>query len=354
MGHQTVQHVPRTYKYAEAKARHDEIKPIRNLAPERRPLGQRRDHHTYWVRMDGDTVQYMVYKTPVVSFMSDGAIEIRNGNYSSVTTHGFIMQVLGYANIRANSYGDKTKLEVGKDVLLLGSADVARLVWGEDGKLRFDQEVPDQYQYAMNRKAANNVKARYKEFADYFYGFLNLRTVKESYTHHTYTYGGAKTPHTLERETITVPITELVEVLGTTDTFQSGSRLPHGEMVASNVQHWGQPASSTRYTYAAVRRSRQIQEKWLLELVSSDQPEETKHLNFYKAALALTTAGRHIYANDNKTPTMLVHPETTRQFFKFGLMMAHAKEVLTLTKLPPGRVPHKKYMGWVIEEGEEK
>ena len=172
----TVNHVPRTYTCAEALKKFTDTKPIKNLSPERRPLGQRRNHQQYWVRMDGDVVQYMLYRTPVVSFLKNGGIEIRTDGYNSVTTHSFIMQVLGYANVRANGYMNWTKLEVGGDVLIIGNGDVARLVWGEDKQLHFTQEVPAQYQYSMNRKAANSVRRKYKEFADYLEAFLNLRT----------------------------------------------------------------------------------------------------------------------------------------------------------------------------------
>lgn len=342
---QTVKHVPRTYNYAEARARHDQITPIRNRVPELRPLGQRRDHQ-YWVRMDGDDVQYMLYRTPVVSFLSDGVIEIRNDGYNSVTTHAFIVQVLGYANVQASGYLNKTKLEVDGEVLVIGDGGVARLAWGEDGKLRFAQEVPDQYQYVMNRKAANNVRRRYKEFADYLEGFISLRATTETQPLNLLRQGRVHQTQ-VERENIVIPVAELVEALGAT-------RVPAGhDLIASNLTYWGMVASNGKHQYTTVVRDRPKQERQLLASITSDQPEETKHLNFYKAALALATVGRNFVATDKQELSMNVNPQALRDFFKEGLMVAHAKEVLTLTKLPRGRVPHKKYTGWVIE-GETK
>lgn len=349
MGHQTVRHVPRTLNYKEALYRFESIKPIRNLVPERKPLGQRRDHHTYWVRKNPQTnaVEYMLYRTPVITFNPDDSIEIRSDGYSTVSTHGFIMHVLGYANIRANGYTNKTKLEVGSEVLIIGSGDVARLVWGENKQLRFAQEVPDQYQYNMDRAAANNVRRKYKEFADYLEGFMNLRTTMEVFEYVGWR-AGQRVVDRKERAVIEIPIFELVEALGV-DKSQNGT-----QTVASGVMHWATPATQGHYKYKEITAHRVGQEQKILSLIASDQPEEIKHQNFYKAALAFATVGRNIFANPGagQRTAMSVKPEDMREFFKSGLIMAHAREVLTLTKLPRGRVPSRKYRGWVIDESD--
>ena len=95
MGYQTVMNVPRVLTYALAKNLFDSIKPIRGRSPEIRPLGSRRDADTYWVRMDGEDVQFVLYKTPVITYRPNGDVVLSNGGYSTVSTHQFFDRVLG-------------------------------------------------------------------------------------------------------------------------------------------------------------------------------------------------------------------------------------------------------------------
>ena len=95
MGYQTVCNVSRVSTYAQAKKMHDDTKPIRGRAVEKRPLGQRRDADNYWVRMDGENVEFMVYGTACITWRPDGTVLLYVGSWSSQTTHQFFEQVLG-------------------------------------------------------------------------------------------------------------------------------------------------------------------------------------------------------------------------------------------------------------------
>jgi len=74
MGYATVQRVPRVHDYAQALRIHDNTKPLRGRSPEIKPLGARRDADTYHVRMNGEAVELVLYRTPVITFMPDDAV----------------------------------------------------------------------------------------------------------------------------------------------------------------------------------------------------------------------------------------------------------------------------------------
>ncbi len=95
MGYATVKRVPRVFDRRHAKQVHDNAVPIRGRAFEVRPLGNRKDVDIYSVRMDGDDVEFVLYKTPVITYKPDGEIVLRTAGWASVSSHQFIQQVLG-------------------------------------------------------------------------------------------------------------------------------------------------------------------------------------------------------------------------------------------------------------------
>lgn len=341
---QTIYNVPRRItRHAEAKKLHDTIVPIRNHVPEHRPLGARRDHDKYRVQMrDDGAVEFVLYRTPVITYLPDDTIEIRNGGYASPSTHEFFSWVLG---MEANGFMGKTKLGLGGDVYMLGHDEVLPLVRDEQGKLVFGRKQ-EQIGYRMNRKAANKVRARYKEFAEYLAGFASLRTEEVEN----------------RRPYIRVPVNELAQTLGVTPAHRQNN----------GVQTYGLAIKFDRLTepYARgwarddVKVKRPLQTMQFLSLIASDQPEEDKHMNFYKAALALVVGDRaafvtvegdgQIGATKMSGEYALRSPKALVEYYDTALMMAHAEEVLELTKLEQGKLPNRKYVGWVLNQPEGK
>ena len=348
MGYRSLQFVPRITSYAQLLTRFNETKPIRGLSPERRPLARRQDHNSFWMRMTSTrAIECMVYRTAVATFLPDeaGTIEVRNGDYATQTTHGFILRLLG---IEASRYAPfHTALRIGQqDVMLLGGKGphgptaVVKLCRGDAG-LVFADEVTPQYQYAMNRKAANNVRRKYKEFTDYFGGMLKLRTQRVSVE-----LGWGSHKHMYEHDSITVPFEEVEQVLGYDDD---------GRRIA--LHKVGLPVGPTASRWRSLDdlRTRKQQEELMLRLIDPDQDEATKTDNYYKAALALMIGDRAI---TNVSPQLFeknIHvPPSVFGAFKTALMMAHAQEVLTLTKLPKGKLPSRTYNGWLPKINEEE
>ena len=170
MGYATVLSVPRVTSYAQAKEILTTTKPIRGTTTV--PLGNRRDHHQYSIRKNPDTqdIEMVCYKTPVVTFHYDGGITIRNDGWASVSTHQFIQQITG---IQTNGRGRYTVLSLKDSKVAISDTETARFIM-RDGNwcCVSDHRRPS---YRINRKAANNVRLRYKEFADYIKSFAKLR-----------------------------------------------------------------------------------------------------------------------------------------------------------------------------------
>jgi hypothetical protein len=86
-----------------------------------------------------------------------------------------------------------------------------------------------------------------------------------------------------------------------------------------------------------------------MELIKSDQPEETKHLNFYRGALAVLLSGDRIYQRGQDDNTYLVKAKPIVKALDTVLLKAHAQQVLVRKELPLGSVSKGTYEGWLPE-----
>lgn len=350
----SLDYVPCLYNYADALRHYNQTKPIRGQG-ERRPLGRRRDHHGYWMRKDKENgaIECMCYRTPVVTFLPDDSIEIRNGGYASMTTHGFITEILGRVGVRANGWMNKTRLMVSGQVHIIpqaatGDGKPVKLVMGGDERLHLT-DVQELDGYAINRKAANNVRRRYKEFADYFVGMVKLRTqvvIPE-------VYRNFPNPSHYEKRIVRATAQEFIDAVGTILDKDYG--MPGVYTLATKFDYLSMAYGRQNWYDAKAVRYRPGQEAAFLSFINPSQPEETKMANYYKAAMLLLLGDRGM----NFTPDNLVNNENIIDsssdnaiaFYDRSLLMAHAKEVLTITKLAPGKMPNTKYIGWIPKEG---
>ena len=179
MGYATIRRVPRVLYYQEALKIHDSIKPLRGRAIEIRPLGNRRDADTYHIRKNGDALELVLYKTPVITFMPDGDVVLFIDGYNSVSTHQFIDHVL---NIRANGARRTTVLTINGQKDTIADKEKLRLRL-EDGNWHVINPTA-QWGWKLNRKEITNVRTKYGEFYKYLKGFVNLRS--ESITESTW------------------------------------------------------------------------------------------------------------------------------------------------------------------------
>lgn len=349
----SLDYVPSLYNYADALRQYNNTKPIRGKG-ERRPLGRRRDHNAFWMHKDekDGAIACMCYRTPAVTFHPDNTVTLRNGGYSSITTHGFITEILGRVGVQASGWMNKTRLLVSGHLHIVPRAKkdedtFVKLVLGDDKRLHLaePQEITG---YAMNRRAANNVRRRYKEFADYFVGMVKLRTqvvVPDMFR-------SFPDPSQYERRIVRATAQEFIDAVGT--TLDSDYGRVEVYTLAIQFDYLGLAYGRGNWYATKVPKYRPGQEAAFLSFINPDQPEETKTANYYKAALLLLLGDRGMnFTSDklvNNETVIEANPDAAVKLYDRALLMAHAKEVLTLTKLAPGKMPNAKYIGWIINE----
>jgi len=298
MGHQTVKEVKRCFTYADAKYLHDTTKPIRGRSPEVRPLGARRDVDTYSVRMSGANVEFVLYKTPVVTYLPNGDVMVKTDGWNSVSTHQFICQVLGVKcyGARRNTImearsaeGDVHKYTIPKD------KGITMIHAG--GNWRITQ-FNTLYEYRLNRKAANAVRKKYADFLRYVKGMVSLRSEMIEPRR----WGRRQKPYA---------------VINVTRGEISGTQLGVDMLI------WG-----------------------LMELIKLEQSEETRHEN-HNEALAMLL--RHCNQNTYSHNAAKVPADEVVKLADELLLRAHAQDVLVWSELKVGQVPSGKYRGWMPE-----
>lgn len=296
MGHTTVQNVKRCFTYADAKYVHDKTTPIRGRSPEVRPLGQRRDVDTYSVRMSGENVEFVLYKTPVVTYLPNGDVVIKTDGWTSVSTHQFIQQVLGikcYGSRRStimearSADGDVHKYIIPKD------KGITMIHAGGNWRITQFNTI---YEYRLNRKAANEVRKKYAGFLTYVRGMVKLRSEMVEPKR----WARRQKPYAV------------IEITG--DEIK-GAALKVDELV-----------------------------RGLMKYIKLDQPEETRHES-HNAAFAMVLRRTNHY----NYPSYKAPADEVLGLIDELLLRAHAQEVLVWTELKVGQVPSGKYRGWMPE-----
>ena len=173
--------------YKAAVEWYDATKPIRGRTEDKRPLGHRRNVDSFWIlKHDADEqgvgarVECYLYHTPVVTYHADGRIEVKCDRWATVATTAFINEVSPFS---ARKFDNSIVIShrVG-----MGEMHETRLPKKGSLFFKYHEQVngmgvyellnpQKEYDYRINRKAANNVRRRFKEFRDYLLGSVKLR-----------------------------------------------------------------------------------------------------------------------------------------------------------------------------------
>ena len=328
MGYATVMNVPRVTTYTEAKKIHDNTKPIRGRSPEIRPLGNRRDADSYWVRMNGEDVEFVLYKSPVITYKPTGEVVLTPDTYSTVSTHQFFARVLG---VGANAVRQNTVITIGDKRYTVRGKDTLTLKLDASGNWQCVEGAKAQFAWHLNRQSANNVRGRYKEFITYFKGMVSLRTEEIEMPYYgNNTYQGIRVSLTEIQQAFDTELTEPDNILGTVQYIQD---LPQ-----------------KHYNYGTQREAEYRDGiAWFTEIIKSDQPEDTKHLNFYRGALAVLLTAERIYQRGQQDNTYIAKAKNITKALDTTLLRAHASEVLVRKELPIGSVSKGTYDRWLPE-----
>jgi hypothetical protein len=144
-----------------------------------------------------------------------------------------------------------------------------------------------------------------------------------------------------------VSITELQNAF---DVKKSENEMENNpDNIIGHMRHMHeQPQRQFNY---GTQRAKEYQEGMaqFMELIKSDQPEDTKHLNFYKGALAVLMSGDRLYLRGQDDSTYIVKAKPIVKALDTVLLKAHAKEVLVRKELPIGSVSKGAYDRWLPE-----
>ena len=319
MGYATVMRVPRVMNYTDALARYEDAKPIRGRLPEVRPLGERRDVDTYQIRKNGEEIELVLYKTPVITFEPNGEVVLCVSTYSTVSTHQFIHRVLG---IGTSGLRGKTLLNINGNKLVLSDGEKLRLKL--EGGNWHPLNASTQYGWKLNRKAITNVRNIYADFYKYLKGFVNLRTEKAKMS--------SWSP---EKDCIVVPLSEFKSACGSLLHIREYCYMD--KRGAQHIQYV--PVKPEQYKESAIMFE---------NLIAPDQAEDVRHSNFYKAALILIakTDSERMDMRADETIVQASHvvPTLDTVLFQF-----YAHDVLVREALPQGKVSSGKYDKWMVE-----
>ena len=339
MGYQTVKKVPTFTNYFNAHRWWENTKPIRGRDVDLRPLAERRYADCYSIRKNAEgSIECVLYKTPVVTFREDGEVHVSNGGWATPSTHMFIEEVLAGTGLRVQGQRGKTIVRVAGQALALDANEVLRLRKDEHNRLQ-PLTTQTHHSYRINRKGANIVRGRFKDFYDYFKGFIKLRAEETQDGHF---YGEPRTM-------IHCTFTELADSIGTREHYNKNYLTVCHDYWESLTMKPG--------TYSGWRKvskeKYEITLQKFIGLIKSDQPEESKHTNFHKAALILLSY-KHTGVVEEKvkvdTKSVWLDVGPAKATLDTALFKWFAPEVLERYEVPMGKLPETKYNSWM--EGE--
>ena len=352
MGYATVKRVPRVFDPRHAKQIHDNALPIRGRSPEVRPLGNRRDVDAYSVRMNGDDVEFVLYKTPVITYKPDGEIVLRTAGWASVSSHQFIQQVLG---IPARGKGGSSVLYVGGQHYTMTGDNPLVIRRGEGTGTWKVIQHETLYGYKANRKAITNVRSRYSEFRKYLGGFVNLR--REEHVLHQ------GRPYEIRANVLKFDVQEAVDMFGVMDsTYNDVKALDRSKIDCifdkPTKLYYFNPTETQKQDHRDAIRKYEENMKAFTDTIVNGQPEDVKHENFYRGAMALLVEGYRQRMSNHRSEWVLhdyerggvVNVNEWMLAIDEAILKYHAEEVLERVKLEVGKTPNPKYASWISEK----
>lgn len=314
MGYATITRVPYLRDYAQALKLYEGVKPVRGRNPELRPMGSRRDADTYSIRKNGDDVECVLYKTPVVTFKPDGVVVIYTNGYDTTSTNQFINQVV---DIPAQHVRGVCVLTINGKKYPLGDKHTLTLKPNGDAKSGhwdvMDAEVLKGY--VLNRTKANIVRAKYKPFLTYVKSMLKIRkeTLRNEWRE-------------IDYDVVRITHAEFAEHFPRKNNLVSFDVEAYTQLTTKGLNNYEENIGR------------------FMELVQSSEVSD-----FHKAfiCVALTSERCWGYFHVGEENGLQVRIGKFKTTLDDIIMMRHAEEVLDEVELPIGKLPNRKYMGWI-------
>ena len=339
MGYATVMRVPRIRTYAEALRKFTNTKPIRGRDGDPVPLGERRHVDTYSIRKNvwTDTIELVLYRTPVIKFKTDDEVVVGFGQWSSASTCQFISRVLGVPTNRVKGQvvmhlHDDTKAMIAdhEEITLIRNSNGA---WMPKVKQTL-------YDYRVDRKGANNVRKQVSEFRKYLNGVIKLKAEEVEGM-------WGREPFTVVRATYG----ELIEVFGNQDKDKD-----EDPRIRPDAEKWTRLTDKPK-NHLAERKAElwaDYREKTneFFDLIKNDQCDNTRHQNYWIAFNILMVQGQSLYWRTDARYSLTLGVQSFDKFLDAILMKMFADKVFKRVALPEGKVPTQKYADYVRNEEE--
>jgi hypothetical protein len=288
-GHQRNSGIIQINDYATALKLWEDTKPIRGRAVDTRPLGHRRNDHYLINFLPEGAVECILYKTPVVTFWENGDVVIKHDGYNSVSTCNFIGEVLG---LHSSIFNYKTLVGFGGKNYVV--PDSGLTIKRNDNWVYEPVNPVPVMGHAIDRKGANNVRARYKPFNSYLSSMCRLKAGSD------------------------YPQSELCRVFGKVE-----GRYPQPKMPA-DLSH-------------EERNGWEDSVKDFFKLIT-DTKEETRNDSFYKALLQMAYSFGTTKWNAHETEGYVLHEKKALKSFDELVIGFHRSETLIEKVLPEGVV----------------
>ena len=365
----TMRLIPKVREYSKALNLLNTTKPIRGggCNSGRVPLGAREAADKYYIRagtVDATDVEFVLYKTPVVTFKADGRILVSMGGWNSTTTREFVSYVLGvscYAKGRKpviELHGPKNEDGTGNPKSIIPPEGIALRydTTSHPPVLTFDTETkPVITGYAINRGKTNNVRARYSEFRKYLKAAISLRKIPVEVKDPWGAFRTRADEPIKTYDAIEFTIGEIADALGVVEPTKENMLLVRRVAQAKwNAMHH-KPVGHVRphglTSYADWIKSYTDTCEEFFGLIKNEQPEEGKHASFYKAFLVLLTmnapSSRQSYSAEILDKVVSVPVTTVEVNFEGAFKMYHANEIMDAVAMKDGVPPNRDYTNWM-------
>lgn len=326
--------------YAEAEQLFADTKHIRGRNEHSKPLGERRDFDRFsisrgnWMNDKGGddgerkpSYECVLYSTTVVRFQPDGVVVVRDGGYSTQSTHAFIRRL---TSVSVSTHEGATVLGVanGKFEIPRGlnSLDSTSLFMrkNEKGQYEVTNGTP-QYRLEINRTGTGAIRRRYAEFIKYFDSMVALRREKADGRYWGYP--------------------QSIEVIKFTE----------GELVQS-VAGMQITINSPHNVYAFARclddRSRNdysLNTTMFVALISDTSDKQ--HTSFYGAFMLMCALSS--IQHRTRSVGIVCSAVAIRKNMLEVLYKWHSDEALRRVDLPLGELGSRKYLNWLKGAYEE-
>ena len=353
MGFNSTTAIPYLRTYAEAKKRHDMTKPIRGDKEGKRPLGERRNKHLHIrERIADGVVLYECccydgeYGTAVTYYPND-EVQISVGKYNTAYVREFVMELLGDIYVYTKKGKTVVQLEHGEGKYVLG-ADEFKIKRDKSGLIPVWAVVQAEgaLEWRLDKAKATIVRQPYAEFLNYYKGMTSL--LKEDvdfevrYANRRYNKPTAETPFVAKTEVV-IHMETLVNMFGqTTHVFGGNPALDTTKprkALFTHLRTWG--AEKERDMQNAKEKADRLE---VLALMRTDQPDEVKGENFYRAALTLLVA-QQTYV-PTKAEFFRISRSSAEKLADEFVLRVHKEEVLEQVRMPVGKVASTNYADW--------